>query len=34
MWRHTGYTTLEESGNSGRELWDGVRELMKKRKAR
>lgn len=34
VWRHTGFTTLEESGNSGRELWDGVREMMKKRKAR
>jgi hypothetical protein len=32
VWRHTGFTTLEESGNSGRELWDGVREMMKKRK--
>jgi hypothetical protein len=33
VWRHTGFTTLEESGSSGRELWDGVKELMKKRKA-
>jgi hypothetical protein len=32
VWRHTGYTTLEESNSSGRELWDGVREMMKKRK--
>jgi len=34
VWRMTGFTTLEESGSSGRELWDGVREMLKKRKAR
>jgi hypothetical protein len=34
VWRHTGFTTLEESGNSGRELWDGLRELLKKRTSR
>ena len=34
VWRHTGFTTLEESNSSGRELWDGVKELLKKRKAR
>jgi hypothetical protein len=32
VWRHTGFTTLEESNSSGRELWDGVKELLKKRK--
>jgi len=31
LWRHTGFTTLEETGGSGRELWDGLRELLKKR---
>lgn len=34
VWRHTGYTTLEESNSSGRELWDGLKEMLKKRKAR
>ncbi len=33
VWRHTGFTTLDETGNSGRELWDGTRELLKKRKS-
>jgi hypothetical protein len=31
VWRHTGFTTLDETGGSGRELWDGLRELLKKR---
>lgn len=34
VWRHTGFTTLEETGASGRELWDGLRELLKKPRAR
>jgi hypothetical protein len=34
VWRHTGFTTLEETGRSGRELWDGLRELLKERRAR
>ena len=34
VFRQTGFTTLEESGSSGKELWDGLREMMKKRKVR
>ena len=34
VFRQTGFTTLEESGSSGKELWDGLREMMKKRKAK
>jgi hypothetical protein len=34
VWRHTGFTTLDETGRSGRELWDGLRELLKERRAR
>jgi hypothetical protein len=34
VWRHTGFTTLDETGRSGRELWDGMRELLKQRPAR
>lgn len=33
VWRHTGFTTLDETGASGRELWDGMRELLKKRRS-
>jgi hypothetical protein len=31
VWRYTGFTALAENGGSGRELWDGLRELLKKR---
>jgi len=31
VWRYTGFTTLADTGGSGRELWDGLRELLKKR---
>jgi hypothetical protein len=31
VWRQTGFTTLNETGGSGREAWDGLRELLKKR---
>jgi hypothetical protein len=31
LWRYTGSVTLEETKGSGRELWDGLRELMKDR---
>lgn len=32
VWRHTGQTSLEESKDSGRELWDGLRGLLRKRR--
>lgn len=32
VWRQTGFTTLAETGGSGRESWDGLRELLKQRR--
>lgn len=34
LWRHTGFTTLSETGQSGRELWDGLREMLEQRSGR
>jgi hypothetical protein len=31
LWRRTGFTTLAETGGSGRESWEGLRELLKRR---
>jgi hypothetical protein len=31
LWRQTGFTTLKETGGSGRESWDGLRDLLKQR---
>lgn len=31
VWRYTGFTTLADTSSSGREMWDGLRELLKKR---
>lgn len=32
VWRQTGFTPLDETGGSGREAWDGLRELLKSRR--
>jgi hypothetical protein len=31
VWRQTGFTTLAETGGSGRESWEGLRDLLKQR---
>lgn len=31
VWRHTGFTPLAETSGSGREAWDGLRDLLKTR---